>query len=187
MTAPYTWRNLATPEQFSMLLDGQLWRTGPVLHEPDCPDDTNWRAHEASIDCPPNVVLVRLSAAWIWKCLDAPPARWQVTSVDRSRLQTMPHARFAVCDLKLEPQDVLRLRNSRVTSPGRTAIDIARYEERLLENDIARLLRDLLIIHGTTFGKVDEIISRVEDAQHLPYKRRCLERIARAGRLDEPV
>jgi len=163
-----------------MALDGELWRTGMVLCPADAPDDALSRVTLASIACPPGIAFVRLGAAWIWRCLDSPPQRWGVTSVGRSRLTTMPQEQYAGCDVRFRPGDLVSMGDVYVSTPARTLVDIARYEDERPESEIIDVLRRLLRVHERNGHHGDDIIIAVRTARHLPYKMRCPDRINRA-------
>ena len=81
-----------------------------------------WRLSDA---LKARAVLGRMSAAWVYGCADAPGRA--VLLADRSRRSTwMPGA--ALHEVRLGPADVVTLGTARVTSPLRTALDLAYHE-----------------------------------------------------------
>lgn len=175
-----SWLQLTPSEQSAMALDGDLWRCGTTLVEPDSPDDALNRLRLASVGCPPNVALVRLSAAWVWHTFEVLPQRVSVSSIDRTRLTSHTNGQFVACDLRFADGDLVRDQSRYVTSPARTATDIARYETTLKEEEILALLRRLLRVHERVFGTSEALIERIDRSRNLPYKSRCLSRLNEA-------
>ena len=181
------WSQLSTSEKSAMVLDGDLWRLGLTVVEPDMADDPMNRLRLSSLGCPPNVALVRLSAAWVWHALDYLPQRISVSSIDRRRLAQQSDGPYVTCDLRFAEDDLVRGPTGFVTSPSRTATDIARYETTLREEEIVELLCRLLRLHERGFGTSEAVVERVEQSRNLPYKTRCLTRLreARARRSEQ--
>jgi len=173
----FPWTDFPPSEQSAMVLDGHLSRIGATVVEPDTPDDAQNRIRLASIGCPPNVALVRLSAAWVWHAFDELPQRVSVSSIEGKRLASPSNGRFVTCDLRFTDGDLVDSPSGHVTSPARTATDIARYETVLEQIEIVALLRRLLQVHERGFGSSEAIIERVERSRNLPYKARCLSRL----------
>lgn len=163
-----------------MVLDGDLTRIGSTFVEPDTPDDVLNRLRLASAGCPPDVALVRLSAAWVWHAFDHLPLRVSVSSIHRTRLTPQTNGRFVTCDLRFAEGDLVNGYSRYVTSPARTATDIARYETALSDIEIVALLRKLLLVHERGFGTTEALIERVERSRNLPYKARCISRLNEA-------
>lgn len=180
MTSTHSWRNLSPTEIGALALDGELWRSQATVCETDTPDDAVSRIAFARTHCPRDTIFARTSAAWIWDAFDRIPSRWTVTSRTKARLPTMPNQHFVVCDLKLEAADVVNVNESFVTSPTRTAIDIARYETALPEPTVVDIIRRLLAKASGDTDQGLEIYEQVSQSRHLPYKQKCLERLARA-------
>jgi hypothetical protein len=178
--AHFSWTELSPTEQSAMVLDGDLWRLGFTIVEPDSPDDALNRLRVASFGCPLNVAVVRLSAAWVWHALDFLPPRVSVSSIDRTRLVQQSHGRYETCDLRFFEGDLVHGGSSFVTSPARTATDIARYENSLSDDEITVILGRLLRVHERGFGMASVIIERVEKSKNLPYKARCVARLTEA-------
>ena len=164
----------------ALTLDGELWRSAAAVCEPDVPDDAVSRILFAQTQCPQNVVFARSSAAWIWGAFNEIPRRWTITSDSRKRLPTMPNEHFSVCDLKLGESDVVPISSSLVTTPARTVVDIGRYENEMPEPTVIAVMRALLEMHDDARAETRRIIDEVSQSQHLPYKRKCLERLSRA-------
>ncbi len=163
-----------------MVLDGDLWRVGMTVVEPDTPDDPMGRLGLVATRCPPRIAIVRLSAAWVWQALDILPPRIQVATTDRRRLTAQVDSPYVTCDLRFGPSDLVVSNAASVTSPSRTATDLARYETNMPESDVIETLRRLVRVHRRRFGTTDGIIDEVMASKHLPYKTRCLIRLREA-------
>jgi very-short-patch-repair endonuclease len=74
------------------------------------------------------------TAAWIWGLLRARPGTFHLTAPTRRHRKELVVVHFA----PLEPEDVRTVKGIPVTSPGRTALDLAPDESR---RDLGRLLR----------------------------------------------
>jgi hypothetical protein len=163
-----------------MVLDGDLWRVGATVLQSDSPDDPMGRLRLLAMRCPPQIAIVRLSAAWVWHARDMIPQRIEVATTDGTRLASQHNSPYTTCDLRLGKNDVIRGEMAAVTSPSRTATDIARYETNLHEADVIEILRRLVRAHRRYFGTTDTIIDHVMSSKHLPYKERCLIRLNNA-------
>lgn len=165
-----------------MVLDGDLWRAGMTVVEADTPDDPTGRLRLVAARCPPNIAIVRLSAAWVWQAFDTLPQRIQVATTDRRRLTAQGNSPYVTCDLRFGKTDLILSVAGSVTSPSRTATDLARYETNMPEGDVIATLRRLVRVHRRSFGTTDGLIDEVIASKHLPYKTRCLIRLREAIR-----
>lgn len=110
----------------------------------------------------PAAVAVRLSAAWVWGATAEAP--WET--------EILAHG-HRVRDFADEIVDFGPLR---VTTPGRTLVDLARSE--VWDDRVALIARRLTEEHHLTTADARAVLSR---STHLPYRRRAEHRLAELG------
>ena len=164
-----------------MRLDGETWPVGVSAVPLGQPLDITTRVESTVPRFTDGLVLVGLTAAWVWGCLDSPPPMCEVARSDGSRVYASTPANVRVRDLIWLPGDILATRAGDVTTVVRTITDIARYETHLSPVDVTLVLARLCT-RGDDVA--DLAIARLLASEHLPYKARALARIQTAkGRL----
>ncbi len=120
-------------------------------------------------------VVGRMSAAWIYGCAPAPPAPVLLVPAPR-RLSSTGRGHGALLhEVVLGDYDVLEFGAIRVTSPLRTAVDIAVHSEGALA---VQTLRRLIGQKG--LGLAPSLIGRaIETLPRQPHKRRARDLLAR--------
>ncbi len=113
---------LLTPAQ----LRGPAWRR--VVHgvyaDATLPDDHGLRARAAALAVPPDVAITGVSAAWLWGArLASPDDPIDLVRPPGRRLGSSPQ--FRVRTSALPQHDIDRLGDIHVTSPSRTAWELA--------------------------------------------------------------
>lgn len=175
-TLPFvlTGRDIPIPELVSMRLDGEVYPLADGWCAIDEVEGPNHRAAAALGDRSPRFIAELGTASWVW---GATPVLPRITEfcVDldaRARLRYHPLVR--VRELMLEPGDWVDLGAATVTSPLRTAVDLARFRDTLAEVERASIV-ELARLGG--FG-VEECREILERRRNLPEKKRAIQRLA---------
>lgn len=169
---------LSPAEQSAMRLDGETWPVGVSAVPLGQPLDLSTRVESTIPHFTDGLVLVGLSAAWVWGCLDSPPRTCEVARSDGSRVYISTPANVRVRDLIWLPGDIVTTRAGDVTTVVRTITDIARYETLLSPVDVTLVLARLC---SRADDVADLAIARLLISEHLPYKARALARIRAAN------
>ena len=174
LPAVLTTRDVPAAELGAMRLDGELYELAAGW----CPiDELEGPTHRAAAvlgDRSPRLIAELGSAAWIWGATTSPP-RLDEFCVDlgaRARLPLSPHVR--VRELVLDPSDRTRLGVASVTTPLRTAVDLARFRESLSEEESGAIV-ELARLGGFGVADCRDVLNR---RRNLPEKRRAAERLA---------
>lgn len=171
---PFAW-----PELQSLASDGLLDR----LHHrgytlPGMPASPQLRARAAAGSVPPSirqrVVAGRMTAAWIYGCAGEPDRLALLVDAKR-RVSSLRNTRGCTLhEVKLGPLDVVSLGGLMVSSPLRTALDIALHVESAsaipaLESLLARPQNDV---------RLRLLVLAIEATPRVPHKKAALEKLA---------
>jgi hypothetical protein len=129
-------------------------------------------------ELPPRLIAERHTAAWVWGALELPPPRHEVCANTTSRTRPALRVRLTVREVVIEPDAVFRLGPLELTSPLRTAIDLARSVTEWTVVDTTTLAK-LMQIGGFT---ADDCEVNMNRRRNLPAKRVALERLRFAQR-----
>ncbi|WP_285246178.1 type IV toxin-antitoxin system AbiEi family antitoxin [Pseudarthrobacter sp. efr-133-R2A-89] len=169
----------AAPELQSLAADGLLAR----LHQhgytlPGMPASPKLRARAAAAVVPAavrqRVVAGRMTAAWIFGCA-AEPDRLALLVDTKRRVSSLRNTRGCTLhEVKLGPLDVISLGGLMVSTPLRTALDIALHveAERALPALTALLARPQQDV-GLRL-----LVRAIEATPRVPHKRAALEKLA---------
>ena len=154
-------------------LDGELFGVGWGF----CPvDEILSPLHRAFLvrrGFPDRLIPEQLSAAWIWGALDAPSEHPQFCVRLDARVGHPTSAELQVREVVLEDSELVVLGHLSVTSPLRTAVDLARFSSRWT-NDEHRIISRLMTVGS--FDRAD--IGVYLDSRHkLPAKRLARSRV----------
>lgn len=170
-------RDLPLAELLASRLDGELFG----LDSGFCPIDEivspAHRAVVATIGLPARLIAERLTAAWIWGAVSIPPEHPQFCVTQGARVGHPSSVPFAVREVVLHDSDLSHLAGVQVTSPTRTAMDIARFSDDWSVAD-RDTVRSLMTIGSFTLGHLEKILSC---RRKLPAKKRALARLSRLG------
>jgi hypothetical protein len=107
-------------------LDGELFAVGGAWCPVDAPDGPDTRAGAIQWAAPRRAVAERLTAAWIY-ALAPEPAEHQFCVDITARTANRPGTGAHLREVRLGADDTVRLGRLLVTTPLRTAIDLARW------------------------------------------------------------
>lgn len=170
------------PELQSMAADGvltQLYQHGYTV--PGAPASPQLRARAAAFAVPPairqRVVAGRMTAAWIYGCASEPDRLALLVDAKR-RISSLRSTRGCTLhEVRLGPFDVVSLGGLMVSSPSRTALDIALHVES--ERAVPALRQ--LLERPELNVRVRLLTLAVEATPRLPHKKAALEKLALAA------
>lgn len=138
-------------------LDGDLYAVGDAWAEIATVDDPRIRASSVTVLFERHVVAARDTAAWIWMASGTAP--WQhhgiVPPDARHRDRT---SRVAISEMVIADDEVVDLAGIRVTTPCRTALDIARSSTWTPGDE--RRVRHLIRTHAISAPQLRRLIDR---------------------------
>ncbi len=140
-----TVNDLPLAELYSARLDGQVFQVADSWCVIDDIDGSDTRAMAASQLVPPRAIAEQLTAAWIYGVAPE-PRRHQFCVLIGARTTALWSPRAQVREIVRTPDDVCTISGVRVTTPLRTAVDLARYMPTSTPDLTALLAR--LLHHG---------------------------------------
>ena len=165
-------RDLPVAELHALRLDGQLSALDECFILIDQPAGLAERARSLALFCDGRLIVEQHSAAWIWGALAQPPVRHELCASVGARSRSVHPGRLLVREVVIGENDWVEIAGLRVTTPLRTAVDLARFAEHFDLALVERLLQDA----GLTLPDgIDELNSR----RNLPRKKIALERLTR--------
>lgn len=171
-------RHLPAAELRAAQLDGELGALGEAFLVTDSPDTAAARASSLEPRVPARTIVAGRSAAWVWGWAhDCASLRLCVPL--RARIGSELRRALGVREVAIEPDEVHRVAGVSVTSPERTLVDLARFDERA---DIVALLASGIAVGGMT----EEVVAAALDRRPASAgRRRARERLRAAQELVE--
>jgi AbiEi antitoxin C-terminal domain len=166
--------DFATPELGALVLDGEAYRVDDCVAPLDEIVGPTLRAAALATQLPARLIAEQHSAAWIWGAQSQPPARHEVCADITSRARPAVGALLAVREVVLLHEDTVPIGGILVTTPMRTAIDLARFVAGWDEHE-ERIVRTLLEICDCSILDCARVMNR---KRNLPNKRIALERLS---------
>jgi hypothetical protein len=159
-------------ELSALTLDGEAFRLGDAVVPTDVPESAALRAESiARAARRYGLVAERWTAAWVHGLTTTAPRPHQLCNdIGRAGRTRMV---VGLREVLFQPGDLVLLAGLAVTTPLRTATDLARLEASTPA--LGAVLTGLLELAGTT---PDEAARLLAAAPRSPYKRRGLERLA---------
>ena len=167
---------LSEVELQAAVLDGECYRLGDAYLPIGVQPTIEARAAAAIGIRSPRLVAALATAAWVWGVLPAPPAPGEYLVDIRARWRPPAPDRLHVTESVLRPGDVVRFGDAAVTSPLRTAVDLARFRSEFAAAEAA-LVRQLAELGG--FG-LAEAVDAMERGRNLHGKREAARRLRSA-------
>jgi hypothetical protein len=162
------------PELDALLLDGEVYRVGDCVSPLDEVPGPLLRAAALSAELPPRLIAEQHSAAWVWGAQARQPSRHEVCSDISARARPVAASRLAVREVVLLHDDTVTISGARITTPLRTAIDLARFVPDWTDEERA-IATALMRIGG--FDAID-CARAMRERRNLPGKRLALERLS---------
>ncbi|WP_104177639.1 hypothetical protein [Cryobacterium sp. Y50] len=142
-----TVNDLPLAELCGARLDGQVFQLADSWCVIDEIDGCSNRAVSASRLVPPRAIAERLTTAWIYGVAPE-PLRHQFCVLIGARTTAVWSPRVQLREIVRSPEDVHSIAGVRVTTPLRTAVDLARYWSPTAGPEIIALLTRLLHCGG---------------------------------------
>lgn len=170
--------DLPLAELLAARLDGELFRVDDCF----CPvDEVEQPAHRASAlraGLSDRLIAEQRSAAWVWGALELPPQPHQLCAAMGARVRP-PGAGWVMSrEVVIEPWEIVVLGGMQVTTPLRTAVDLARSSPSFGEAE-ERVIRWLALHGGFT---VEDCLDDMDRRRNLPNKRQAAARLRRSLR-----
>jgi len=173
-------RDLPLAELHALRLDGQLTALDECFIPVDQPAGLVERARSLALYCDGRLIVEQHSAAWVWGALSHPPTRHELCASIGARSRSVHPRRLLVREVIIGKADYVDIAGVRVTTPLRTAVDLARFADEFDLEMVGRLLADA----GLT---VQDCIEALTTRRNLPRKKIALTRLSScAGRAAAP-
>lgn len=134
-----TTADLPLAELCAARLDGELLRLDDSFTSIDQPHDRSVRAQTIALAWPERMIAERWSAAWIWGALPQPPSRHTLCSSLGARARSSMPQRVSVREVVIDADEMVTFAGQRVTTPVRTIADLARFDDDVPPQLLARL------------------------------------------------
>jgi hypothetical protein len=167
-------RDFASAEQGALVLDGEAYRVDGAVAAIDEIPGPLLRAAALVDQLPARLIAEQHSAAWIWGMQALPPVVHEVCSDVAARSRPAPGAHLSVREVVLLHEDTVVLAGLTVTTPMRTAIDLARFVAEWSDAEAA-IARGLLVLARCDILDCARVMNR---RRNLPNKKLALERLA---------
>jgi hypothetical protein len=170
-------------ELCALILDGVLFRVGEGFSAVDEVPGVELRARSLSAWLPPQLVAERGTAAWVWGARNDPPVVHELCVDISMRARPVGALRLTVREVVIGADEVARFDDGAapvtVTTPVRTAVDIARTSKQFSAGD-AECVAMLMVI-----GQFDaqECVTAMERRRNLPGKKRAVDRLRHSERI----
>ena len=159
--------DLPLAELCAARLDGELFALDEAFAPVDVGAGPVERARAAGRDWPARLIAERWSAAWIWGAAERPPARHQLCASKDARARPVVPARGVVREVVIAADEYEVLGSVRVTTPLRTAVDLARFTDEFGAVE-ARTVRHLAAMAGADLAECRRALER---RRNLPGKK----------------
>jgi hypothetical protein len=169
-------RDLPLPERMAAALDAELYPLGDA-HCPIDEIETPALRLAAVLAGRPHRLIAELgTAAWVWGAMPGAPVPVELCVDLRARARPVAARHASVREVVLTDDEVRSFGGRRVTTPLRTAIDLARARERFGDDD-RQTVRELARVGGFDLA---DAIAAMDARRNLPGKRRAVARLASA-------
>lgn len=169
--------DLPTAELQAGILDGELVRVGAAYCAIDTIIGSEHRARSIAVEVPSWSIAERLTAAWVYGVGYEQPGRLHLCVTSKENVRPHSTLRYAFREVVLGTQETCVLGGLRVTTPMRTALDIARTDDEFAETtrDVVRCLATV----GRGFT-LDDCVAEIRRRRNLPYKTVAITRLSLA-------
>jgi hypothetical protein len=167
--------DLPLAELCAARLDGELVAVDECYSPVDEPVSCNHRAQALARFGPQRLIAEQRTAAWIWGASLDPPAKHQWCASTNARARPPVPSRGSVREVVIDPDEIVSLGRVRVTTPLRTAVDLARFSPRFTEPEqsVVEALVALFALSGA------ECRAALERRRNLPNKNLAVARLDR--------
>lgn len=168
--------DLPLAELHAARLDGELFAIDECFGPVDVAEQSALRAASLAALLPPRLIAEQRTAAWVLGAMLDPPARHQLCVDTRARYRCADAPRFSVREVVLDDGETVVIGGLRLTTPLRTALDLARFCDPFGDDEAA-----IVAALGAAgqFGP-DEAFADLTRRRHLPGKVRAAARLRAA-------
>ncbi|MFC8302486.1 hypothetical protein ACFUCV_02235 [Specibacter sp. NPDC057265] len=169
-------------ELHAMKLDGVLRHLdGTVFVPAGMPETVELRAAALAVQVPASLarraIVAQLSAAWVYGCAPPPSPLALFLMPGGKSAQLPPFSGCSLRELQLAAHDVWELAGCCVTSPVRTAVDVARSAPLPLAGQVLAALMG----HEELDCGRDRVLAALLAMRHVPGRTRALELVRQPG------
>jgi hypothetical protein len=165
--------DLPEAELCAARLDGEVYRIDECFSPIDEIERPITRANALSSITPARFIAEQRTAAWLHGALAFPPGVHQFCVAAGARAKPSHGGRINVREVEIGHREIQSIGGIRVTTPLRTAVDLARFSRHFGSNEES-VVTALLALEG--FG-IDECRIALNLRHNLPRKRLALRRI----------
>jgi hypothetical protein len=169
--------DLPRAELDALRLDGEAFTIGACVAPIDEIFSPELRAAALTAELPARLIAEQRTAAWVWGAILDQPRPHEVCADIAARARPSFDQRLRVREVVIVHDDVVRLSGTAVTTPIRTAIDLARFATVWGGDEVA------IVRHLMEVGRFDvlDCARSMNRRRNLPGKRIALQRIALCG------
>lgn len=153
-------------------LDGEVYDLGGAFCPIDEPESPRHRARAALDHRSRRLIAELATAAWVWGAAPQ-PERLQFAVAPDARAHLSPDQHATVREIVYSPADVVEFDGVKVTTPIRTAVDLARFEQPFEPGTVAQLAA---IAEFTLADCLGVLTSR----SGIPFKNRAIRNLTAA-------
>jgi hypothetical protein len=154
-------------------LDGEVFPVGECFSPVDEVVGPMHRARSLAALLPPRLIAEQHSAAWVLGASDSPPSRPELCTDSDARTRPTALALLAVREVVIDASEYSWLGGIRVTTPLRTAIDLARFSDAFGAEEREIVAR---LAESGRF-RLGDVIEAIERRRNLPRKRIAMMRL----------
>ncbi|TXN32101.1 type IV toxin-antitoxin system AbiEi family antitoxin [Lacisediminihabitans profunda] len=171
--------DLPLAELTAARLDGEVYAVDECFSPLDEFEATQHRALALLASFPRRLIAEQHTAAWVLGAQPAPPPVHQFCVSIEARTRPTIALRMSVREVVIDDGDLLQMAGLAVTTPLRTAVDLARCSPVFRDRDLP-LVAELMRIGGFGVEDCAELLNR---RRNLPDKRLALARLVAAASL----
>lgn len=168
--------DLPEAELHAARLDGELFAVDECFAPVDEIAESHGRGRALAMLLPPRLIAEQRTAAWVLGAQHDAPVQHELCADSAARYRCLGLPRLTVREVVLDDGDTLLRGGIRVTTPLRTAIDLARISEDFGEAEKAIVVR-LSTIGGFVLA---DALAYLDRRRGLPRKVRAAERLTGA-------
>jgi hypothetical protein len=167
--------DLPLAELAAARLDGELYSIGSAFSPIDEVETPVHRARALRAGTNSRIIAEQSCAAWVWGALATLPSHLEYCVAIGARVAHSNSSWFSIREVVIDDAEIVDVDGMLVTSPLRTAVDLARWSEEF-DHTRSRVISGLMLIGA--FG-LSDCIEQLERRKSLPNKKRALERLSR--------
>lgn len=167
--------DLPLAELAAARLDGELFRVDGCFAPVDEIEQPVHRAGALRAMLPEQLIAEQRSAAWVWGALSAPPVHHELCVTAGIRMRSPGIGWMRVREVVIGPAEIATVAGLPVTTPLRTAVDLARFSVEFGETEelmVAWLMRHF------AFEPAD-CVDDMNRRRNLPGKLQAIRRLSR--------